>query len=171
MINPVSIGKRITIEREKLGLSQQDLSALVFVTPQAISKWERGLSVPSIEAMARLIKLFSISVDELLFDDVDNDLSKMLLEHSREYVLERIMSGRIKFDLEESMHLFSGPERLRLLKWILANGNYNIRKCWHLFSMQERIYLYKRLSDEARGSLYLSNRESKILKKEKSYEL
>lgn len=171
MINPVSIGNKITKEREKLGLSQIDLSSLVYVTPQAISKWENGLSIPSIEVLARLTKIFSLSIDELIVDSND-DLTELFQEHSREYVLDMIVSSRIEVDLSKNLHLFTMAERLRVLSSLLSKHNSHVlRECWHLLSIQERMYVYQRMNESERGSLYLSNKERIILKKENRYEL
>ena len=44
MINKVHFGKRIARLRRGLGLSQMDLAERLGVTPQAVSKWENGVS-------------------------------------------------------------------------------------------------------------------------------
>lgn len=172
MINPVSIGKKIAKERETLELSQNELSALVFVTPQAISKWENGLSVPSVEALARLTKIFSISVDELLFDSNNKNLEKLFSEHSREYVVDMVLTGRVDVELVDSLHLFGNQERLIILRSLLERNDYEVlRSCWHLLSIGERIYVYNRMDSAGKGSLYLSSKEITILKRRNQYEL
>ena len=44
MINKRHVGKRIACGRKKLKLSQADLADKMNVSPQAISKWETGVS-------------------------------------------------------------------------------------------------------------------------------
>ena len=52
--------------RTKSGLSQDELSEKVFVTRQAVSRWEKGETVPNIETLKLLSKLFDVSINTLL---------------------------------------------------------------------------------------------------------
>ena len=60
------IGGNIRILREQKGLTQRALADNVLVSFQAISAWERGLSVPDLENAVRLAEYFGVSVDALL---------------------------------------------------------------------------------------------------------
>ena len=66
MADLTQIGKNIRSYRKKCGLTQRNLADKVLVSFQAISAWERGLSVPDLENAIRLSKFFGISVDALL---------------------------------------------------------------------------------------------------------
>ena len=52
--------------REKKGLSQEDLARRVFVTRQAVSRWETGETVPGTETLKLLSRLFDVSINTLL---------------------------------------------------------------------------------------------------------
>ncbi len=52
--------------RIKNGLSQDDLAEKVFVTRQAVSRWENGDTVPNTETLKLLSKLFDVSINTLL---------------------------------------------------------------------------------------------------------
>lgn len=52
--------------RERNGLSQRDVAKFLFVTDSTISHYEKGISIPSIENVIRLAKLYEVSVDYLL---------------------------------------------------------------------------------------------------------
>ena len=52
--------------RVKNGLSQDDLAEKVFVTRQAVSRWENGETVPNTETLKLLSKLYSVSINTLL---------------------------------------------------------------------------------------------------------
>ena len=52
--------------RTKNGLSQDDLAEKVFVTRQAVSRWENGETVPNTETLKLLSKLFNVSINTLL---------------------------------------------------------------------------------------------------------
>ena len=54
------IGKQIASARKEKGLSQLDLAEMLFVTPQAVSKWERGESIPDIFMLAKISDIFDI---------------------------------------------------------------------------------------------------------------
>ena len=52
--------------RTKKGLSQDELAELVFVTRQAVSRWENGETIPNTETLKQLSKLFAVSINTLL---------------------------------------------------------------------------------------------------------
>ena len=52
--------------RTKNGLSQDELAEKVFVTRQAVSRWENGETVPNTETLKLLSKQFNVSINTLL---------------------------------------------------------------------------------------------------------
>jgi transcriptional regulator with XRE-family HTH domain len=64
----VIIGANISAHRKRCGLTQASLAEKLNYSDKAVSKWERGESVPDVITLAQLAELFSISVDELLAD-------------------------------------------------------------------------------------------------------
>ncbi len=52
--------------RTKNGLSQEELAEKVFVTRQAVSRWENGETIPNTEALKLISKLFGVSINTLL---------------------------------------------------------------------------------------------------------
>ncbi len=52
--------------RRSHDLSQEALAERLFVTRQAVSRWENGETVPNIETLKRLSALFDVSVNTLL---------------------------------------------------------------------------------------------------------
>ncbi len=52
--------------RTENGLSQDELAEKVFVTRQAVSRWENGETVPNTETLKLLSKLFDVSINTLL---------------------------------------------------------------------------------------------------------
>ena len=52
--------------RTKSGMSQDALAEKVFVTRQAVSRWENGDTVPNTETLKLLSKLFNVSINTLL---------------------------------------------------------------------------------------------------------
>lgn len=59
--------KEIILElRNKAGLSQDELAEKVYVTRQAVSRWEQGETTPNTETLKLLSKLFDVSINTLL---------------------------------------------------------------------------------------------------------
>lgn len=52
--------------RTKTGLSQDGLAEKVYVTRQAVSRWENGETTPNTETLKLLSKLFDVSINTLL---------------------------------------------------------------------------------------------------------
>ena len=52
--------------RTKTGLSQDELAEKLFVTRQAVSRWETGETVPNTETLKLLSALFDVSINTLL---------------------------------------------------------------------------------------------------------
>ena len=52
--------------RTKKGFSQEELAEKVFVTRQAVSRWETGETTPNIDTLKLLSKLFDVSISTLL---------------------------------------------------------------------------------------------------------
>lgn len=57
--------------RKKSGWSQEELAEQMDVSRQSVSKWEGAQSVPDLEKMVRLSKLFGVSTDYLLKDEIE----------------------------------------------------------------------------------------------------
>ena len=52
-----------TALRKKAGLSQNEIADKLFVTRQAVSRWEQGDTVPEIETLQAISKLFGMPID------------------------------------------------------------------------------------------------------------
>lgn len=52
--------------RTKHGLSQDELAEKIFVTRQAVSRWENGETVPNTKTLKLLSKVFDVSINTLL---------------------------------------------------------------------------------------------------------
>jgi transcriptional regulator with XRE-family HTH domain len=72
----MDFGKKIMSLRKKSGLSQEKLAFKVGVARQTISKWELGETSPDLKQAKVLSKIFNVSLDEL----VDNDIKNVLVE-------------------------------------------------------------------------------------------
>ncbi len=62
----VAIGGKIYSLRVAKGMTQEQLAAILCISPAAVSKWERNLANPSIEMLWELADYFECSIDELV---------------------------------------------------------------------------------------------------------
>ena len=66
MIHPEQLGARIASRRRARGLTQGQVADRMGVSPQAVSKWERGLTCPDLTILDELAALLDIGLEELL---------------------------------------------------------------------------------------------------------
>ena len=52
--------------RAQKGLSQEELAQSLYVTRQAVSRWENGETVPNVDTLKLMSKLFDVSINTLL---------------------------------------------------------------------------------------------------------
>lgn len=57
------IGNKIAGARKKINMSQAGLARHVFVSPQAVGKWERGESMPDIITLNQLAKILDVDLN------------------------------------------------------------------------------------------------------------
>jgi uncharacterized protein YjbI with pentapeptide repeats len=57
------IGSKITQARKEINMSQAQLAQQLFISPQAVGKWERGESVPDILTVARLAEILGVDLN------------------------------------------------------------------------------------------------------------
>lgn len=95
---------RLSNKRKEIGYTQEQMALRLGVTPQAISKWERGIGYPDIEMMYSIAKILQCSMDEIYDYDSRNILQKerQTLER-REEIADLILKDSII--LEISMNL------------------------------------------------------------------
>ena len=59
-------GQLIAAQRRELGLSQMELAEQLHVTDKAISRWETGRGMPSVDLLEPLADMLGLSVSELV---------------------------------------------------------------------------------------------------------
>ena len=62
----MKFGEKVKQLREEKGMTQQTLAERLYVTRQAVSKWERGTRYPDLLTVKKIAQVLEISVDELL---------------------------------------------------------------------------------------------------------
>jgi len=72
-LDPKQIGAMIAQLRKNAGFTQKGLADRLFISDKAVSKWERGLSIPDIAYLGKLSVLLDVDIDVLL--EGKNDIS------------------------------------------------------------------------------------------------
>ena len=89
-MDQIKIGKFIAECRKNVNLTQMQLSEKLGITDKAISKWERGISMPDTSIMLELCDILKISVNELLsgekinMENNDQKNEQLLFEMAKE---------------------------------------------------------------------------------------
>lgn len=81
-------GEKLKTERKNRGWSQEELAEKLFVSRQAVSKWENGQNYPSIEVIMKVSDLFGVSIDELLRSD--EELKEKVIKDSKQLAYPKL---------------------------------------------------------------------------------
>ena len=89
-MDQIKIGRFIAVRRKRANLTQLQLADRLGITDKAVSKWERGITMPDTSIMLELCDILGISVNELLSGekiDMENNNQKteqLLLDMAKE---------------------------------------------------------------------------------------
>ena len=88
------IGANISAYRKRAGLTQAGLAEKLNYSDKAVSKWERGESVPDVVTLAQLAEQFGITVNDLLVDpnELPEDAGKV--QQAMEQVVEKTLKRK-----------------------------------------------------------------------------
>lgn len=73
----MELGTQIKALRTARGVTQETLAEQLGVTPQAVSKWERNVTVPDIQMLPMLSAYFGVTIDELFALSDDTRMSRI----------------------------------------------------------------------------------------------
>ena len=68
------LGEKIKALRANSSLTQKDLAEKLYVTAQAVSRWENNEVEPSIATLTEIAKIFNVSVSELLEEEQKQEI-------------------------------------------------------------------------------------------------
>ncbi|MBO6087108.1 helix-turn-helix transcriptional regulator [bacterium] len=105
MIDKILFGKKLRELREKHGMTQEQLSNLLDIDWQHISRLENGKNLPSCNILISIAKIFDIDIRNLTeYEylnnnfDVDKEISKLLMQANKEQkiIFYKIMYSTLK---------------------------------------------------------------------------
>ena len=119
----MTIDKKITILRKNNNLSQDDLAALLGISRQSLFKWEKGLAIPQTEKVIELSKIFKVSFDILIDDDVElTDLSD---DGSKYYQSKYLLTNGYRGEANKELTSDIAYKIGRFLGWYYCNPKFN----------------------------------------------
>ncbi|WP_341900212.1 pentapeptide repeat-containing protein [Fluviicola taffensis] len=115
MLNAKIIGNRIGDARKKMNLSQAQLAEHLFISSQAVGKWERGESLPDIIMLNRLAEIVGVDL---------NYFSENVQQATTETTsVESSGSTELSPDSSEKQHAFAGKTE-KNPSWDMSRGNW-----------------------------------------------
>ncbi len=89
----MKISEKIQYLRKEQGMSQDKLAESLNISRQAISKWESGQNYPDIENLKILSKLFNITIDQLVHDELSVEVNKKEEDNDYKYIVVGMFIG------------------------------------------------------------------------------
>ena len=88
------IGANIAVQRKKAGLTQAGLAEKLNYSDKAVSKWERGESMPDVLTLMQLAEVFETTVNDLLADPNELPGNPGKLEKAMTQVSEKALKRK-----------------------------------------------------------------------------
>ena len=134
--------------RNKAGLSQEELAEKVYVTRQAVSRWETGETLPNTETLKQLSRLYNVSINTLL-----GSPRKLICQCCGMPLEDEIMSKEKDGSINEDY-----------CKWCYKDGNFTYNDMESLISFCENT-----MSNESFTRAQVRNYMSNLLPKLKHW--
>lgn len=112
------LGDKLMEVRKKHGYSQQEIADMLSVSRQTISNWESGQGAPALDKACELARIYKISLDELVGNEVRNRVEKQ--KEKDIHVLKKLTGRTCILDCSDwDVLLLDGAED--------ASGNIRVR--------------------------------------------
>lgn len=114
------IGIKIADARKKLSISQAQLAEKLFISAQAVGKWERGESMPDIITLNKLADILNV---DLNYFSEKNDNSKVGIESNNEEITKDNQSKKVKWDMSSGIWVDADFSRLKNMHEKFSSSN------------------------------------------------
>jgi uncharacterized protein YjbI with pentapeptide repeats len=135
MLNTKIIGQKITEARKHMNISQAQLAQLLFISSQAVGKWERGESMPDILTLNRLAGILGVDLN-YFSENVQSAHAEMPPAGSLGEQSAVISSDIASLDSLNAPQSLSGNQKK--LNWDMSNGNWVDADFSGLKNLQEK---------------------------------
>ncbi len=144
----MEFGEKIKQLRQEQNLTQEGLAEKLYVTRQAVSRWECGARFPDIHMAKKIATVFDVTLDELLSgEEVQKNIEKRpVLENPRDNVVEIILYTvscvafllMLIFDIYQCMPPFYASAE-RIVMTVIAAGDVLIAGTGLVLSIRKKL--------------------------------
>ena len=128
----MNLGEKINELRKKKQLTQEMLAERLCVSPQAVSKWERGVANPDLYLIPKLAEVFNISSDVLLgISSEEKPANKKSPLEQRVAYLEKLVEILLTGDEKEAMAI-SLRDAVPVLRFDFTRMTAEEKQRWHV---------------------------------------
>lgn len=105
----MTLGEKIQEQRKLKGLTQDELAEKLGVTAQAVSKWERGTSMPDVALLPEIANIFEITIDSLFGNEKEPEVQMVPVENRKKidemYLRVNVVDGGDKIKVNVPLSL------------------------------------------------------------------
>ena len=151
----INIGNKIRELRKKKGITQEALASVLSVSPQAISKWESGLTYPDMEMIPIIAGYFEVSMDILFDYDVREMKAKIqrIIDDAWDYLFDD--TTKCIEIIRSALQEYPGNEEL--LSALLNAYEYDLRDKGNTSRLDEMIELSQKIITESNDFIRVCN--------------
>ena len=124
----MTIGEKITHLRIVNNISQEELSSILNVSRQTLSKWENGLTLPPLDKTKELCATFKVSADELIDDNIVIHKGKKFELPDKKIKTKYFGTDGFRGEANELLNADKAYKIGRFLGWFYSNTRYNNQK-------------------------------------------
>lgn len=99
------IGENLKRQRKEMDLTQEQLSDILGVSFQSVSKWERGEGYPDMELLPVIAEYFGITVDELM------GMKEICSQTEADKILEAVGENSVNGRIEDNIKILEAAAR------------------------------------------------------------
>ncbi len=115
-------GERLKDLRVQNDMTQEDVASKLFVTKQAVSRWENGNCLPDVATLGKLAEIFDVNIDYLLIGNDNVKIEKEIEIVEKEKIVEvekeKIVEVEKPLSDEEIERILDRYKHIKLKMWL-----------------------------------------------------
>ena len=114
MLDTKKLGIKIASLRKKTGYTQEELAGILRISPQAISKWENGHTLPETSILPVLSQIFDCTIDQIImpaysFDVKIEEVKSTILEQQAEHIAKYLFEKMGETTMKKVLNILLSP--------------------------------------------------------------
>ena len=156
----IKLDNKLKKLRQNSGMTQEQLADLLDVTPQAISRWENGSSMPDVVHLVSLANCFDVTLDELIGrDELKNSMKLSDLYNEVKYLRKDGKEREAEAMLRDALQVYPNSQRIRMELALTFTRLEDASES----ELNEAIELSRQVVDSTRNRKYLAKTESNLV--------